>query len=134
MYGKPLEKDLKDDTSGHFKRLLVSLCQVSQFVYMFSGFVIVIFFLLNQANRDENQGVNEQQAEADAQAIIEAGESKWGTEESVFNSILITRSYQQLRATFAEYERLTGKDIESVIKKEFSGSIQKGLLGIGKTL
>nr|CAI5817781.1 unnamed protein product [Callosobruchus analis] len=109
MYGKPLEKDLKGDTSGHFKRLCVSLVQ---------------------ANRDENQGVNEQQAVADAEAMISAGESKWGTEESVFNKILITRSYQQLRATFAEYERLTGKDIEESIKKEFSGDIQKGLLGI----
>ncbi|CAH1962058.1 unnamed protein product [Acanthoscelides obtectus] len=111
MYGKPLEKDLKGDTSGHFKRLCVSLVQ---------------------ANRDENQGVNEQQAVADAEAMIAAGESKWGTEESIFNQVLITRSYQQLRATFAEYERLTGKDIEESIKKEFSGDIQKGLLGIVK--
>lgn len=71
---------------------------------------------------------------ADAEALIEAGESKWGTEESMFNQVLITRSYQQLRATFSEYERLTGKDIEQSIKKEFSGSIEKGLLGIGKSI
>lgn len=36
-----------------------------------------------------------------------------------------------MRQTFAEYERLSGKDIEEAIKKEFSGSVQKGLLGIG---
>lgn len=33
---------------------------------------------------------------------------------------------------FAEYEALTGKEIEETIKKEFSGSIEKGMLAIGK--
>lgn len=111
MYNSSLEQDLKGDTSGHFKRLCVSLVQ---------------------GNRNENSGVDDGDAASDAAALFEAGAGNWGTEESTFNAILVTRSYQQLRAVFQKYEEIAGHDIETAIKNEFSGSIEDGLLAIGE--
>ncbi|XP_078386641.1 annexin A7-like [Cetorhinus maximus] len=84
--GRDLEKDLKKDTSGHFKRLLISM---------------------SQGNRDENQTVDMQKATADAERLFRAGEGKLGTDESAFNMILATRSFPQLKATIHEYGRVS---------------------------
>lgn len=52
VYGRSLEDDLMDDTSGNFKRLMVSLCC---------------------ANRDESFDVNPLAAIEDAKELLRAG-------------------------------------------------------------
>lgn len=106
-----LEKDVMSDTSGHFKRLLVS--QIA-------------------ANRDENPNVDPALAAQEAKELFEAGANKIGTDESTFNRILSLRSYPQLVATFDAYRTNHGKEIESVIKAETSGFLEDGYLAIVK--
>lgn len=109
LFTKELEADVAGDTSGHFKRLLISLLQ---------------------ANRDESKEFDRNKAKQDALALVEAGEKKWGTDESRFNVILVSRSYAQLRATFQEYAKAANKDIEDTLKSEMSGDLLKGMLAI----
>ncbi|XP_026293202.1 annexin B11 isoform X2 [Frankliniella occidentalis] len=109
MYHRSLEQDLKGDTSGNFKRLMVSLCV---------------------GNRSEDYNVDPGLVQADAQALLRAGELRVGTDESTFNAVLCQRSFAHLQAVINEYQRLTGHSLEKAIKKEFSGDIEDGLLAI----
>ncbi|KAM5142392.1 annexin A7 isoform 2-T2 [Mantella aurantiaca] len=108
-FGRDVEKDIRSDTSGHFERLLVSMCQ---------------------GNRDESVNVNVQQAESDAQRLYQAGEGKLGTDESSFNLVLASRSFPQLRAVSEAYARISKRDLLSTIGREFSGYIEDGLKAI----
>ncbi|MCP9260673.1 Annexin-B12 [Dirofilaria immitis] len=109
MYNSSLENDLIGETSGHFKRLLVSLCN---------------------AGRDESMETNPLRANQDAKRLYKAGEQRLGTDESCFNAILVSQNYAQLRLVFAEYQKITNHSIEKAIETEFSGDIKDGLLAI----
>ncbi|TDG39577.1 hypothetical protein AWZ03_014003 [Drosophila navojoa] len=111
LFGAHLESELKSETSGNFKRLLISLCA---------------------AARDESGRVDPNKAKEDARELLKAGELRVGTDESMFNMILCQRNYQQLKLIFQEYESITGHSLEKAIKKEFSGDIMEGLIAIYK--
>uniref|UniRef100_A0A672YW86 Annexin n=1 Tax=Sphaeramia orbicularis TaxID=375764 RepID=A0A672YW86_9TELE len=112
-YGKTLEDAINSDTSGHFRRLLVSLCQ---------------------GNRDERETVDVSLAKQDAQKLYAAGENKVGTDESQFNAILCARSKPHLRAVFQEYQQMTGRDIEKSICREMSGNLESGMVAVVKCI
>uniref|UniRef100_A0A7N8X4L0 Annexin n=1 Tax=Mastacembelus armatus TaxID=205130 RepID=A0A7N8X4L0_9TELE len=109
-YGKKLEDAISSDTSGHFRRLLISLCQVG--------------------NRDERETVDISLAKQDAQKLYTAGENKVGTDESQFNAILCARSKPHLRAVFQEYQHMSGREIEKSICREMSGNLEDGMVAV----
>ncbi|KAI4888313.1 hypothetical protein NFI96_017612 [Prochilodus magdalenae] len=110
---KTLEDAIIGDTSGHFRRLLVSLAQ---------------------GNRDERETVDISLAKQDAQTLYQAGENKLGTDESKFNAILCSRSKAHLRAVFSEYQHMCGRDIEKSIEREMSGDLEGGMLAVVKCI
>lgn len=76
VYKKDLESELISDTSGHFKRLLVSLCN---------------------AHRDESDNIDHSLAVRDAESLLKAGTARIGTDESTFNMIFCQRNFFQIK-------------------------------------
>lgn len=100
VFKRDLEKDVVDETSGTLKHLLVSIIAGA---------------------RPGNGPLDAAAAQADAKALLAAGEGRWGTDESKFNEILIARPFSQLRAIFYEYEKIAGHSIQVTIDKEMGG-------------
>uniref|UniRef100_A0A2K6CK08 Annexin n=1 Tax=Macaca nemestrina TaxID=9545 RepID=A0A2K6CK08_MACNE len=111
-YHKSLEDALSSDTSGHFRRILISLAT---------------------GNREEG-GENLDQAREDAQVrppeIADTPSGDKTSLETRFMTILCTRSYPHLRRVFQEFIKMTNYDVEHTIKKEMSGDVRDAFVAI----
>ena len=105
-FNRDLEADVKSETSGTLRTLLIALLQ---------------------CNRGNNTNPNQAQCAEIAQEIYKAGEKKLGTDESTFNKYFCTLSPHELAAVSREYHKLTGHTILQAIDKEFSGDSKKTL-------
>jgi hypothetical protein len=90
VYSKPLDKDIRSDTSGDFRRLLVALMQ---------------------GQRPETIHINAEQVKKDAQSLMNAGSEKFGGDQAKFNTLFCERSDAQLKAIFNKFSELAGKSI-----------------------
>jgi len=113
LYNRDLEHDLTSETSGYFKRLLVSMCA---------------------GGRDESNQTDALRANQDARNLYRAGEQRLGTDEAQFSAIIAAQNFGQLRLVFDEYQKVTNHSIEQAIHNEFSGDIKDGLLAIVKSI
>ena len=78
-----------------------------------------------QCNSSDNAHPNDAECQKKAKELIDAGERKWGTDESVFKKSFTLSSPMELALISKHYHKLSGKTILEAIKKEFSGDMQK---------
>ncbi|KAH8662980.1 hypothetical protein BGZ60DRAFT_530133 [Tricladium varicosporioides] len=87
------------------------------------------FLMVLAANRNEESApVIPQQIDSDVMEIYKATEGKMGTDELVVCNILSQRSDAQIRAIAHTYQQKFRRDLETVIKKEFSGHMEDALI------
>ncbi|XP_044051179.1 annexin A3a [Siniperca chuatsi] len=108
---KKLTLELKNEVSGDFANALL---------------------LLAEGKRDVSTTVDTEKAKKDAKTLYDAGEKKWGTDESKFVDILCQRSIPQLRQTLVEYKNISGKTLQQSIEGEMSGELEELLVAIVK--
>ncbi|MFT7817477.1 annexin A4-like [Arapaima gigas] len=106
-YDQDLEEDICGDTSGMFRRVLVSLLTVGARGYDWLSPPC-----------------------CSLQEIYEAGEARWGTDEVKFLTVLCVRNRNHLLRVFEEYKKISGRDIEDSIKREMSGCLEDVFLAI----
>ncbi|KAI4820862.1 hypothetical protein KUCAC02_028829 [Chaenocephalus aceratus] len=116
---KTLVEDLKGDTSGDFEDLLVALATPPA-VYDCHEVMRAM-----EGKRDDNTAVDADKAKEDAKTLYDAGEKKWGTDETKFVDILCNRSIPQLRQTLVEYKNISGKTLQHSIEGEMSGELEE---------
>lgn len=109
MYNRPLAEHVCTETSGDFRRLLT---------------------LIITGTRDAPGTVDPELAAQQAKQLYDAGEGKWGTDESVFTKIMAHASFDQLEYVFEEYKKMTGRTIEQALKAELSGDLFHALSAI----
>lgn len=109
--GRSMIHDLQSEVSGDYGKALL---------------------ILAEGKRDETTSVDAAKAKADAKALYEAGEKKWGTDEGKFIDILCHRSVPQLRQTLIEYKNISKKTLQESIKSEMSGNLEKLLVAVVK--
>lgn len=129
-----LEEDIESDTSGDYKRLLISACQGNRDTIDFERLDEAVEEVKNDLGMptgmfavNHDKLVNVDKAQREAQKLFEAGQDSWGTDEETFNRIFSIRDPYQLRRTYAEYVKLSQCDIENAVDDETSGDFKMAL-------
>ena len=107
--GRDLTKDVYNDTSGNFRKMLMALLE---------------------ANRSNNKKPDEKECKECAIKLYEAGEKKLGTDEKVFINIFTTKSPNEIDCIARIYFKMTKHTLLQAVESEFSFDSKKCLIAI----
>ena len=110
LYKKDLVSYVQRETSGHFRKILLALLQCQRHDFSYS--------------------INPQELQSEAHQLYQGGAARWGTDEEVFTRIFTLRSPAEIAYIAQAYKQMSGVDLYTSLKKEFSGSAEKALCGI----
>jgi len=107
-YKGSLDEWIAGDTSGHYKDFLMRLA--------------------NAERTKASEKVDPEKVASDAKALYRAGEGKLGTDDTTFIEFFSTRSSKHIRKVAEEYEKEYTHSLETAVRKEFSGDLEKALI------
>lgn len=110
-YKTELVKDIADDTSGDFQKILLDLLK---------------------AERSEDGYVNEDLANKDAEALYVAGEKNKKVHSETFINIFTSRSPTHLRKVFEKYSTHSKHDLNEALDLNLKGDFESCLVAIVK--
>ncbi|KAK3586058.1 hypothetical protein CHS0354_033180 [Potamilus streckersoni] len=130
-----IEKDIEDDTSGDFKRILIACCQGNRKTLSRADIENAVEDTLDAEGNptglpqiNEAKLVKMDRCKREAQKLFDSGEKAWGTGEEEFTRIFCVRDFPSLRVIYDQYVKLSQRDIINSVERETSGNYQKALL------
>ncbi|KAL8603634.1 hypothetical protein ACOMHN_005576 [Nucella lapillus] len=108
-YGEDVDSAIKGDTSGGFADLLLAL---------------------SQGDRDQGTTVSEKEAKEDAKKLFNDKKKKLDLKDKLFKDLMMKKNKEQVKATFVEYKKLSGKSMEDAIKESATGDEKDGYLAL----
>ncbi|XP_073505916.1 annexin A6 isoform X1 [Phyllobates terribilis] len=117
-FHKSLEDAISSDTSGHFKRILISLASANR----------------DESGEDFEKAVEDAKVIASVLEVSDSGSDDSTSLETRFMTILCTRSYPHLRRVFQEFIKQSNHDVEHTIKKEMKGDVKDAFVAIVRSV
>ena len=106
LFKEDLEKRVHSETSGNFRKILISLLQ---------------------CQRSENSVPNDAECRQIAEDLYKAGEGKLGTDEPFFNKVFALSSPPELYSINNYYTQFSNRTLKQAVDKEFSGDAKLAL-------